>query len=57
EPLLVVDFTASWCKPCRAMAPIFEGLAKENKGAAAVFAKVDIDNLPETFDGTSIPAF
>ncbi|CAM9393048.1 unnamed protein product [Ectocarpus sp. 12 AP-2014] len=57
EPLLVVDFTASWCKPCRAMAPIFESLAKENKGTAAVFAKVDIDNLPETFDGTSIPAF
>lgn len=38
------------------MAPIFKSLAAEN-GDAATFAKVDIDDLPEAFDGMSIPAF
>ncbi|CAM9294915.1 unnamed protein product [Hapterophycus canaliculatus] len=38
------------------MSPIFEGLAAANRDAA-VFAKVDIDDLPEAFDGMSIPAF
>lgn len=53
---MIVDFTAGWCKPCQKMSPIFEGLATENTDAA-VFAKVDIDDLPEAFDGMSIPAF
>lgn len=55
-PLVIVDFTASWCKPCQKMAPVFDELAKEQKGSA-VFCKVDIDDLPEAFDGMSIPAF
>lgn len=38
------------------MAPVFEGLATEYEGVAS-FVKVDIDDLPETFDGVSIPAF
>lgn len=56
EPLLVADFTAGWCKPCQKMAPIFESLATEFKDAA-VFVKVDIDELAEAFDGLSVPAF
>ncbi len=52
----MVDFTASWCGPCSKMAPIFERLAEENEGAAT-FAKVDIDQVPDAFDGMSIPEF
>lgn len=39
----MIDFTASWCGPCRIMAPIFADLAK--KFPNAVFLKVDVDEL------------
>ena len=42
---VVVDFWASWCGPCRVMAPQFEQAAQTLKGKA-VFAKVDSDANP-----------
>jgi len=56
-PLMVVDFWAAWCGPCRMVAPIVEQLAKEYSGRVA-FGKLNIDENPLTsgeFQVQSIP--
>ena len=42
---VLVDFTATWCGPCKALAPIVEKIANETAGKYKV-AKVDIDDCP-----------
>ena len=45
--VVLVDFWAAWCAPCRRIAPIVEQLADEFDGKLTV-AKVDIDENPMT---------
>lgn len=39
---VIVDFTAEWCPPCRALAPVFDKLATQFNGQVK-FVKCDID--------------
>ena len=45
--LVLVDFWATWCGPCKALAPKLDEIAKEY-GEKVVVAKVDIDQNRET---------
>ena len=44
--LLVVDFFAHWCGPCKLIAPQFAALARKHKEIAQ-FVKVDVDAAPD----------
>lgn len=58
EPIMVVDCTATWCGPCKVIAPLIDQLAGEYADRAKVF-KLDLDaNKPvaKRFGIKSIPA-
>lgn len=52
--LVVVDFTASWCGPCKRISPFFEELVA--KYPKAVFLKVDVDECQETAASQGVSA-
>jgi len=54
EERLVVDFSAIWCAPCKAFAPILKRFAEEHPGIAVL--KVNIDEFEELADKHRIQA-
>ncbi|MCA2720694.1 MAG: thioredoxin [Microcystis sp. M048S1] len=58
ESLLVVDCTATWCGPCKLVAPLIDRLADDYRDRAKVF-KLDLDSnkpVAKRFGIRSIPA-
>lgn len=57
DKLVLVDFFATWCGPCRQMLPVMEELSSE-LGSQVKIVKMDVDEAPKTpdmFDIQSIP--
>ncbi|KAJ3396221.1 Thioredoxin-2 [Lobulomyces angularis] len=50
--VVVVDFTATWCGPCKMVAPKFEEMSK--KYPDAVFVKVDVDQCQDISQNAGI---
>ncbi|KAI9297189.1 thioredoxin-like protein [Neoconidiobolus thromboides FSU 785] len=58
DKLVVVDFHAQWCGPCKVIAPQFQTLSEEQTDVE--FIKIDVDAVPEAaqFAGvTAMPTF
>ncbi|KAK3990335.1 PITH domain-containing protein [Cladorrhinum sp. PSN332] len=59
--LVVVDFYADWCGPCKQVAPVFEQLSQAlSRESVVTFAKVDTENqkdIAEAYSITSLPTF
>lgn len=57
--IVLVDFTAAWCGPCRVMKPLLGALSTEYAGRVQ-FTEVDVDEDPalaQRFDVRSMPTF
>ncbi|KAM9981500.1 hypothetical protein ACTFIY_003798 [Dictyostelium cf. discoideum] len=52
--LVVVDFTATWCGPCKMISPYFEQLSSEYKDV--IFLKVDVDQCKSTTQSQGVRA-
>lgn len=56
EKIILLDFYADWCGPCRMVSPIVDEIAKENPDY--LVGKINVDNEPklaQDFDVSSIP--
>ena len=57
DKLVVMDFFATWCGPCKMLTPIFESLSKEMSDKVD-FAKIDIDRsleVAQEYEIVSVP--
>ena len=57
---IVVDFSASWCMPCKMIAPIYQEMSVSDQFSESKFLQVDVDQNPEIakeYEVLSMPTF
>ncbi|KAF8427551.1 thioredoxin-like protein [Tirmania nivea] len=61
HPLTIIDFHATWCGPCRAIAPFYTSLSQKHSSPnRIIFTKCDVDAQPSiarTYSVTTMPTF
>ena len=60
NPIVIVDFTATWCGPCKMIGPKFEEFSKEAANEKVKFIKVDVDeasDVSEKYGISAMPTF
>jgi thioredoxin len=57
NPLLIVDFYATWCGPCKVISPVFDKLAKPHESSTTIiFAQCDVDKAKDVAQACGITA-
>jgi thioredoxin len=57
NPLLVIDFYATWCGPCKVISPVFDKLAQPHEASTSIiFAKCDVDKAKDVAQACNITA-
>uniref|UniRef100_UPI0037E78FD3 thioredoxin b n=1 Tax=Semicossyphus pulcher TaxID=241346 RepID=UPI0037E78FD3 len=54
DKLVVVDFSAIWCGPCKMIGPKFDELSRLPENNNVIFLKVDVDNAPDVSEKCNI---
>jgi thioredoxin 1 len=57
---VIIKYTATWCGPCRMIAPFFAECANDPHYSSILFAEIDVDELPDLVKQqniTSVPTF
>ena len=57
ENLIIVEFFADWCVPCKSFRPIYEALQQQYYSKGIIFTRVDSDAFPEVMQQFSIMGY